>query len=767
MLIAVLSGFIVALLVLLAGRFIKGAGSIMVSFLPVALFIYFLQLAPAVAVGSLPFNYPWVPALGVNLNFTLDGLALLFCLLITGIGTLVFAYTAAYLKGHKYLDRLFCYLCIFMASMLGLVLSDNVITLFVFWELTSISSFFLIGFNNGEAAARRSALLALAITGGGGFLLLAGFVLMGNINGNYSIAAMVANKNAFAAHEWYTTTAVLVMAGAFTKSAQFPFHFWLPGAMKAPTPVSAYLHSATMVKAGIYLLARLTPVLGCNIIWNSTLLIVGSITMVYAAFHALFRTDLKSILAYSTISALGIIVFLLGIGTTAAITAATVFILVHALYKAGLFLIAGIIDHETGTRDVTVLRGLRKVLLPVAVAGVLAAISSAGLPFSIGFLGKELIYESTLHGGDAYLVLTIAAVLTNIMLLYAGFVAGITPFTGSLPAAMQKVHLPLPLMWVPPLLLGIAGIVVGIFPSVIDAPLLNPVVLAVAGERLETSLKVWHGFNTVLLLSAITVTAGVALYFVLKPATRLIDILQPFKHWSPQYLVTTSAKKIIYFADRFTALFQNGYLRNYVLIIVCFIVVLLSYKLYTGVNIYVSTKQLQQITVYEGAIVGVMIVAIIKTLQTSSRLIAVSSMGVMGYCICLLFVFYSAPDLAMTQFSIDTLTVVLFVLVLFRLPPFLKLTQPRTKIRDAIVSVAFGGLLSIIALEVLNEKVSKETSRYYAENAYLLAKGKNVVNVILVDFRGLDTLVEITVLTIAAIGVYSMLKLKIGVEEKE
>jgi len=767
MLIAVLSGFIVALLVLLAGRFIKGAGSIMVSFLPVALFIYFLQLAPAVAVGSLPFNYPWVPALGVDLNFTLDGLALLFCLLITGIGTLVFAYTAAYLKGHKYLDRLFCYLCIFMASMLGLVLSDNVITLFVFWELTSISSFFLIGFNNDEAASRRSALLALAITGGGGFLLLAGFVLMGNINGNYSIAAMVANKNVFAAHEWYTTTAVLVMAGAFTKSAQFPFHFWLPGAMKAPTPVSAYLHSATMVKAGIYLLARLTPVLGCNIIWNSTLLIVGSITMVYAAFHALFRTDLKSILAYSTISALGIIVFLLGIGTTAAITAATVFILVHALYKAGLFLIAGIIDHETGTRDVTVLRGLRKVLLPVAFAGVLAAISSAGLPFSIGFLGKELIYESTLHGGDAYLVHTIAAVLTNILLLYAGFVAGITPFTGSLPAAMQKVHLPSPLMWVPPLLLGIAGIVVGIFPSVIDAPLLNPVVLAVAGERLETSLKVWHGFNTVLLLSAITVTAGVALYFVLKPATRLIDILQPFKHWSPQYLVTTSAKKIIYFADRFTALFQNGYLRNYVLIIVCFIVVLLSYKLYTGVNIYVSTKQLQQITVYEGAIVGVMIVAIIKTLQTSSRLIAVSSMGVMGYCICLLFVFYSAPDLAMTQFSIDTLTVVLFVLVLFRLPPFLKLTQPRTKIRDAIVSVAFGGLLSIIALEVLNEKVSKETSRYYAENAYLLAKGKNVVNVILVDFRGLDTLVEITVLTIAAIGVYSMLKLKIGVEEKE
>ncbi len=768
MLIAVLSGFIVAVLVLLAGRLFRGKLSLLLSLLPIGLFVYFLSLVPQMADGkNLVFAYPWIPALGIRLDFNVDGLSLLFSLLITGIGSLVFIYASPYLKGHRYLDRFFSYLAIFMASMLGLVLSDNVITLFVFWELTSISSFFLIGFNNDEAESRRSALLALAITGGGGFLLLAGFVLMGNINGNYSIAAMVANRDAFTGHEWYSTVVVLVLAGAFTKSAQFPFHFWLPGAMKAPTPVSAYLHSATMVKAGIYLLARLTPVLGSTTAWNSALLIAGGITMVYAAFHALFRTDLKGILAYSTISALGIIVFLLGIGTTAAITAATIFILVHALYKAGLFLIAGIIDHETGTRDVTVLRGLRKVLPPVAVAGILAAISSAGLPFSFGFIGKELIYESTLHGGDAYLLLTIAAVVTNILLLYAGFVAGITPFTGALPAAMQKVHLPSPSIWVPPLLLGIAGIVVGLFPSVIDVPLLHPIVLAVAGKTPETALKVWHGFNTVLLLSGITIVAGVTLYVVLKPATRLIDILRPFQHWSPQHVVTTSAKKIIYFADRFTALFQNGYLRNYVLMIVCFIIVLLSYKLYTGVNIYVSTKQLQEITVYEAAIVGVMIVAIFKTLQTRSRLIAVCAMGVVGYCICLLFVFYSAPDLAMTQFSIDTLTVVLFVLVLFRLPPFLKLTQPRTKIRDAIVSMAFGGLLSIIALEVLNEKVNKETSRYYAENAYLLAKGKNVVNVILVDFRGLDTLVEITVLTIAAIGVYSMLKLKISVEEKE
>ncbi len=302
MLIAVLSGFIVSFIVLLAGRFIK-SGSIVISILPAALFIYFLQMAPEVAKSSLQFNYPWVPALNVDLNFTLDGLALLFCLLITGIGTLVFAYAAAYLKGHRYLDRFFCYLCIFMASMLGLVLSDNVIALFVFWELTSISSFFLIGFNNDSAESRRSALLALAITGGGGFLLLAGFVLMGNVNGNYSIAAMVANRNVLIGHEWFIMIVVLVLGGAFTKSAQFPFHFWLPGAMKAPTPVSAYLHSATMVKAGIYLLARLTPAMGATTAWNSFSLVSITTVLNHDAVHCL-RWLLQAAVAFCCLQVL-------------------------------------------------------------------------------------------------------------------------------------------------------------------------------------------------------------------------------------------------------------------------------------------------------------------------------------------------------------------------------------------------------------------------------------------------------------------------------
>src|SRR5690606_31753916 len=361
MLIAVLSGFIVALCTPFLGKQLKGRLSIILAALPILLFIYFLSFIPQIAQGQpVAFSYSWIPSYGINLDFNLDGLALLFTLLITGIGSLVFLYTSAYLKGHEYLDRFYGYLSMFMASMLGLVLSDNIISIFIFWELTSISSFFLIGFNNENATSRNSAMLALGITGLGGLFLLAGAIALGAAGGSYSIAELLSSSEIIKEHSLYGWIIFFVFIAAFTKSAQFPFHFWLPGAMEAPTPVSTYLHSATMVKAGIYLLARMTPVLGDHLWWNTPLIIVGTITMVYAGLHALFRLDMKSILAYSTISALGILVFLIGLGSKEALLAAAVFILVHALYKATLFLVTGIVDHETGTRDVSKLAGLRK-----------------------------------------------------------------------------------------------------------------------------------------------------------------------------------------------------------------------------------------------------------------------------------------------------------------------------------------------------------------------------------------------------------------------
>ena len=428
---------------------------------------------------------------------------------------------------------------------------------------------------------------------------------------------------------------------------------------------------------------------------------------------------------------------------------------------------AGILDHETGTRDVTVLRGLRKVMLPVAVAGILAALSSAGVPLTFGFIGKDLIYDATLHALPYSYLLTGIAVLTNILVLYAGFQAGIRPFAGALPEQLRTVHLPDWRLWTPPLLLAALGLLYGIWPALADAPLTQPVVRAL-GAPAQPALKIWHGFNLVLLLSGITLVGGALLYFLRQPSGRFELALARFEALSPETLVKRSGRGFAAFSAWYTNKLHNGNLRSYVHIIIIFITGLLAYKLITGVHLYFDMRtNVAPITVYDLTVFGIILVAIWKTVSTSSRITAVASMSVVGYCICILFVIYSAPDLAMTQFTIDTLTVVLFVLVLFRLPRFLRINDRRVIVRDSIISGLFGILIAIIALEVMNEPTNKETSRFYAENAYLAAKGKNVVNVMLVDFRGFDTLVEITVLIIAALGVYSLLKLRISSTEKE
>lgn len=768
MLIAVISGFIFALLIpLIMGR-LKSKSTLWAALLPLSIFAFFLSSLPEIhANGSVKLSYQWVPSIGINLDFYLDGLSMLFVLLISGIGTLVFIYTSAYLKDHPYLDRFYAYLSMFMASMLGLVLSDNIYTLFIFWELTSISSFFLIGFNNDSPASRKSALTALSITGIGGLFLLAAMVGLGHIAQVHQISAMSSLTEVIQEDGLYGWVLFFLFLAAFTKSAQFPFHFWLPGAMKAPTPVSTYLHSATMVKAGIYLLARFTPVLGDHEWWNGPLIIVGAVTMVYAAIHALFRLDLKGILAYSTISALGILVFLIGLGTPSALLAAAVFILVHALYKATLFLVTGIIDHETGTRDVSQLRGLNKVMLPVGIAALLAAISNAGIPPSFGFVGKDLIYDATLGMGDLAWLLTALAIITNVALLFAGFLAGIKPFFGKLPEKFQHIHLPGPAMYVPPLILGVLSILFGLAPFLLEGSLIQPVVGSLTGSVPDFHLQLWHGFNLILVLSIITIGSGTALYFIIKPSEKLFSRVGVFEGISPESIVMLISKGFSKFSSGWTKFFQNGYLRYYLITILGFLSLILAYRLFTGVSLYLDTRSLNAITFYEAVVLLIMAVAIFFTVFSKSRLVAVASMGVVGYSFCLIFLFYSAPDLAMTQFSIDTLTVILFVLVLYNLPKYLTLSDTRDRIRDGLLSLIFGALISILTVEVMNESVDKETSQYYAENAYILAKGKNVVNVILVDFRGFDTMVEITVLAIAAIGVFGLLKLHLRSTEKE
>ncbi len=762
MLLVVLSGFILAALVPLFSKILKGNLAIVYSFLPLGLFVYFLTKLPYVLAGEKLYETStWVPSYGIDLSFRLDGLSMLFSLLITGIGALVFFYASYYLKGYNYVDRFYGYLSMFMAAMLGLVLSDNLIGLFIFWELTSISSFFLIGFNNEEIASRKSALTALTVTGSGGLVMLVGLVWIGFIGESFSFTALLSSSELLKEHPAYGWIIGLLFIGAFTKSAQFPFHFWLPGAMKAPTPVSTYLHSATMVKAGIFLLARFTPLLGDTFAWNTTLIVVGGITMLYAAIHSLFRTDLKGILAYSTISALGILVFLLGLGNDEALLAAGLFIITHALYKATLFLVTGIIDHETGTREVTKLAGLRKVLMPVAIAGFLAALSSAGLPLFYGFISKEVMYEAAFHIENWGYLLVGMLVVTKILLLVAGFWVGIKPFAGKLPEAYGKVHLPNPLLWVPPLILASLGVIFGVLPFLLDG-FMQSIFASLSDSTFDVHLAIWHGFNPVLVLSIVTLLVGGLIFYFLHPSEKLHAKAAQLEHLAPLQLFDKFGKGISTFARFWTHFFQNGYLRNYVISILLFITILVGYRLFFGVDIHLDWAQISQITPSELIVVVLMVTSIFFAMFSKSRTGVIVALGIIGFANCLFFLYYSAPDLAMTQFSIDILTVLLFMLVLFQLPKNRTFSTRRIRIRDAALSIMFGTLIAILALEVFEAPTSTEVSDYYAANSYLLAKGKNVVNVILVDFRGFDTMIETVVLVIAAIGVFSLLHLNLN-----
>ena len=758
--------FVVAFLILFSGNLFRPKYFRLLTIFPLTLFSYFgYFLINLQWESSLLLHYKWIPALGINLDFKLDGLSVLFSLMITGIGTLIYFYASDYLKNAQYLNRFYCYLTLFMGSMLGLVLSDNLMTVFMFWELTSITSFFLIGFNNEDESSRKSAMTAFAITGLGGFFLLAGFLLIANVTGSFSIHELMNSREILQNNSLYVLILIFIFGGAFTKSAQFPFHFWLPGAMAAPTPVSAYLHSATMVKAGIYILARFSPILSDGYIWNHTLMIVGGITMIYGAFHSIFRTDLKAILAYSTVSALGIIVFLLGIGTEYALYAAITFILVHALYKATLFLTAGIIDHAVHTRDITELWGLGKYMPIVAIAAFVAALSSAGVPLTFGFISKDLIYESTLNFPQWGLYLTILAVATNVLLACSGFLAGVKPFLGKLTKEPPHLHKPSFYLWLPVVILSMLTLVFGFFPFIADDGILNYAFESVAGGETVLYLKLWHGFNTVLILSLLTIVLGLFLFVVNRYLRAPLQNIFKLESISPQSLTESFGEFFRKFAFIYTRLMHNGYLRNYLIVIILFITGLVGYRFFTTVPIELITEDLSGFRIYELTVFIIILVSIFYTLRTTSRLTAIASLGVIGYCICLIFVFYGAPDLAMTQFAIDTLTVVLFVLVLFKLPGFLPFRNKKIIFRDALISLGFGGLIMLITLQSLVYPANKEISRFYAENAYTLAKGKNVVNVILVDFRGFDTLIESVVLSIAALGVYGILKYR-GINEE-
>jgi multicomponent Na+:H+ antiporter subunit A len=742
----------------LCGRFSKW----LLALLPALLCMYYARLLAALPTGgALLESYDWAPGVGLQSALRADGLSLLFALLITGIGVFVVIYSEDYLLRHKQTGRLYAFLFLFMGAMLGLVLSDNLLLLFVFWELTSVSSFLLIGFDHERQAARRGALQALLVTGAGGLALLAGFVVIGQIAGSFSIGQLVDHAENLRAHRLHAPALLLVLLGAFTKSAQFPFHFWLPAAMQAPAPVSAYLHAATMVKAGVYLLARLSPVFGGTDLWFGAVTSVGAATMLAGAFLAFTKSDLKQILAYSTVSVLGLLVCLIGLGTPLALQAMLVYLIAHALYKGALFLVAGSIDHGTGTRELDRLGRLSRPMPISAAAAALAALSMSGLPPLFGFIGKELSYEAALNAPFSSPLFTVVLTVTASLLFALAWVVGFRPFFGKAGVHRQAAHEAPFSMWLGPLALAGAGVGFGLSPEpaqrVVDQALAS---LHVGGPTADMGL--FHGVNRSLLLSFTSALIGFAAYILHARA-------RSWRWWqgggiqavSPARLYERAFAGLENLAARQTRLLQHGYLRYYVLTMVVITLAFVGLAVARGGEAPGFTGG-ADVLWYEVLLTTLIIAAAIAAVATSSRLTAVAALGGVGIGISLVFALFGAPDLALTQFVVETLTVLLLVLVLYHLPDFSRLTTGAGMVRDILLASAVGGAMTILVLAASSIQYAPSIAAYFVDNSYPLAQGRNVVNVILTDFRVLDTLGEITVLAVAGAGVYALLRLRLG-----
>ena len=731
----------------------KDPAPVLLALIPGGLTAYFGYTYFLVAArGPFVVTRPWASALNLSLSFYFDGLSTLFAVLIAFIGTLIVVYATRYLADHRDRGRFFVTLFAFMGSMLGVVLSDNVIGVFVFWELTGFTSFLLIGFEYERPSARAAAMQALLVTSGGGLALLAAAILLVQAKGSASLATLL-TSGGLAGDPRYIAIVSLLLLAAFTKSAQFPFHFWLPNAMEAPTPVSAYLHSATMVKAGVYLVARMTPIAGGTMTWTATIAIVAGITMILGAVRALLETDLKRVLAYSTISALGVLMLLFGIGTPAAAAAGAVYLVAHACYKGALFLVAGAVEHETGTRDASSLSGLRHAMPATALAAALAAASMAGIPLFFGFIAKEQFYDGIRMagvGGAANGILVAVAVIASMGLGASGFIAGLAPFLGR-SAAAPSAHDAPAAMWLAPMVLGCVGVLLGVVPG-FAAGAVSLATLAVTGASPGVPLALWHGFTGTLVLSAVTLAGSVALFV---GRERLWQLAWPSGLRSERlYAGVLTALDAA--SRRIAPALQSASLRSYVLTVIVTAVALVTTAVATG-GVLPEPRRWTPVHFYEAVLAVMVMGAAVSAVFARSTMAAVLSLGTVGYGLAVLYALFGAPDLAMTQFAVETLTVVIFVLVFYKLRGFGDLSSRVVKARDAVVAVAAGAVVTTLVLFVGASGTTSRLAGYFAEAAPRLAHGLNVVNVILVDFRGFDTLGETTVLVTVAVGVRALL----------
>lgn len=721
--------------------------------------ILLISQAPAV-IANVPVRLAieWLPILGLNLSFRLDGLSLLFASLILGIGLLIVIYAHYYLTNQDNRPKFFACLLLFMGSMLGIVTSDNLILMWFFWELTSISSFLLIGYWSHESQARRGARMSIAITGGGGLALLAGILLVGNIAGSYQLDAIFAAADAIRAHALYLPALLLILLGAFTKSAQFPFQFWLPHAMSAPTPVSAYLHSATMVKAGIFLMARLFPVLGGTPEWFIIVTLTGLTTMLFGAYFALFKTDLKGLLAFSTVSHLGLITMLLGLGSAGALLAALFHILNHATFKAALFMIAGIIDHEAGSRDLRKLSGLRKFMPYTMVLAAITAAAMAGVPFLNGFLSKEMFfvesYQQHLFGGLSWLIPVLATVGAMLSVAYSiRFVHGVF-FDKVADKLPKQPHEPPLMMRVPVIILAIMCIGVGIAPMLFVAELLQAAIAVVNPYPYIVEVQLWHGLNLALLMSALAFLGGLGIYF---NREELLSFNRQFEHHNAKDIFAKTVKNATNFCHSLINRLETGSLQRYVAALLILTIIFVLPEIY---QITQLTGSRAQQPINSVAIVGAIMITF-AALGTAAfhhhRLQALMMLSVVGLMVSLTFIHFSAPDLALTQLVVEVVSIILMILALFFMPQRVPNASSSGRVaRDILIAGFIGGIVGAINFAILTRPFAS-ISDFFIEQAVPGGGGSNVVNVILVDFRGFDTLGEITVLAIAAAGIHKLL----------
>ena len=714
----------------------------------------------------------WLPDAGLALVLRIDGFAWMFAMLVTGIGLLVVLYARYYMSPADPVPRFFSFLLAFMGSMLGLVVAGNLIEIVFFWELTSLSSFVLIGYWHHRADARRGARMALIVTGGGGLCLLAGMLLLGRIAGSYDLDAVLEAGEAVRGDPLYPVALGLVLLGAFTKSAQFPFQFWLPHAMAAPTPVSAYLHSATMVKAGVFLLARLWPVLAGTEAWFWAVTGVGVVTLVFGAYTAMFQRDLKGLLAYSTISHLGLITLLLGLNSPLAAVAAVFHMMNHATFKAALFMAAGVIDHETGTRDISRLNGLYKAMPVTATLAIVASAAMAGVPLLNGFLSKEMFFAETVFVTAVPWVdwgLPIAATVAGAFAVTYALRFSVDIFFGHLATDLPRTpHEPNRWMRVPIELLVLVCLVVGMFPARSVGPVLAEAARPVVGGALPAyDLAVWHGFSAPLALSMAATVLGVLIYVWLRrqialgrfhdaPGVDRLDGKSTFERGLVQ--LNLAARWCL-------ETFGTRRLQPQMLLLVVLGVLAGAAALHEGLEWGDRPRVPASTEIVAFWLIGVVCAVAAAWQAKFHRLAALTMLAVVGLVVCLTFVWFSAPDLALTQLVVEVVTTVLFLLGLRWLPKRVAQTDPRIaaraalrRVRDFALAVIAGSGMAALSYAMLTRPAPHSISPFFLDRALPDGGGRNVINVILVDFRGFDTMGEITVLGAVALTVYALLR---------